>query len=179
MKVGFKKMLSKHGQPQHIFSAKRLLIAGLVSIFAWLFFSPSLQVQANSLTTQQYYQPGEGPSILSIQAGFNGTYRLGNWIPIQVKVNNNGSAFDGTISVSLSTSSIGSRSSSASTSVYQTAISLPAISQKQITFYVPIEDAANGQGTPNRLTIHLQNSNNRKLPTNLFPLPMFNQMSYT
>jgi hypothetical protein len=148
-------MHSKNGRPQHICITKRFLVAGLTLLFTCIFFSP----QASA---QQHHQLADGPSILSVQAGFNGTYRIGNWIPIQVKVNNNGNQFDGIISVSLATSSANTIPLT-SISVYQTAISLPAISQKQITLYAPTEPPQSGQGAPNSLTIHLQDSNHHEV----------------
>ncbi len=148
-------MLLTDDRPQHISIAKCFLVAGLALLFTFIFFSPQAYAQ-------QRYQFADRPSILSVQAGFNGTYRIGNWIPIQVKVNNNGSAFDGIISVSFSTS-YANTPPLTSLSVYQTAISLPAISQKQVTLYVPIEPSLSEQGNPNSLTIHLQDSNNHEV----------------
>ena len=156
MKVGFKKMLFENGRPWHRPIAKQLLVAGLALLFTFSFFSPPVYAQ-------QSHQLAEEPSILSVQAGFNGFYHTGNWIPIQVKVNNNGNPFDGTISVSFSTPYTGNNPSSTNISLYQTAISLPAISQKLVTLYVPIDVAGNGQGTPNSLTIHLQDNNNHEV----------------
>jgi len=133
-----------------------LLVAGLALLFTFTFFPSPLHAQ-------QSHQVAEGPSILSVQAGFNGNYRTGNWIPVQVKVNNNGSSFDGTISVSFSTPYPGNNPSSTSISAYQTAISLPALSQKQVTLYVPIEDTGSGQGAPNKLIVHLQDNNSHEV----------------
>src|SRR5215472_15358139 len=137
-------MLFENGRPWYVPIAKQLLVASLALLLTFSFFSPPVHAQ-------QSYQRAEGPSIVSIQAGFNGTYHIGNWIPIRVKVNNNGSPFDGTISVSFSTPYTGNNPSSTNISVYQTAISLPAISQKLVTFYAPIEDTGNGQGAANNL----------------------------
>src|SRR5579859_4765653 len=120
---GQKKMLFENGRPWHTPIAKQLLVAGLALLFIFSFLSPPVHAQ-------QSHQLAEGPALLSVQAGFNGIYHLGNWIPIQVKVNNNGNPFDGIISVSFSTQYTGNASASTSTSVYQTTISLPAISQK-------------------------------------------------
>jgi hypothetical protein len=154
-------MLKNRNQPQYIRSAKLLLVAGLALLFTFIFSFPSIGIGLTSVYAQQARPLGDGPSILSVSAGFNGTYRVGNWIPIQVKVSNNGGEFDGIISVSLATLYTGSTSTSIS--LYQAAISLPAISQKQITMYVPIEAASGAQGAPSSLTIHLQDSSNHEV----------------
>src|SRR5262249_28629863 len=52
----------------------------------------------------------------------------------------------------------------------QTAISLPALSQKLVTLYVPIEETGNGQGVPNKLTIHLQDNNNHEVTSKSVPI---------
>jgi hypothetical protein len=139
---------------------KQLLVALLALLSTFTFFSTPLHAQ-------QSHQLAKGPSILSVQAGFNSAYHTGNWIPIQVKINNNGSPFDGTISVSFSTPYPGSNPYSTNISTYQTAISLPALSQKLVTLYVPIEDT---EGPPNKLTIHLQDNNNHEVTKQSVPI---------
>lgn len=156
-------MLFENGRPQSLSIAKQILVAGLALLFIFSFFSSPGHAQ-------QSHQLAEGPAILSVQAGFNGTYQIGNWVPIQIKLSNNGNSFDGIISVSFSTPYTGNNSSSTNNSVYRTAISLPAISQKLITLSVPIEDTGNGQSTPYNLTIHLQDNNNHEITSKAVPI---------
>lgn len=72
----------------------------------------------------------EPPAVtLSAEAGFDGYYRVGQWLPVQVQLQNDGAAIDGRVEVALPESDGGSVT-------YQYPVELPTQSRKEITLYL-------------------------------------------
>jgi hypothetical protein len=72
----------------------------------------------------------EPPAItLSAEAGFDGYYRVGQWLPVQVQLQNDGAAITGHVEVVLSDPDAGSVT-------YQYPVELPTQSRKEIAFNV-------------------------------------------
>src|SRR2546425_3273364 len=69
-----------------------------------------------------------------VNAGFNGRFRDGNWVPLQIAFSNSGADFSGTLSIEDPVPYNGA----AITSIYKEPISLANGAQKQITTYIPI-----------------------------------------
>jgi hypothetical protein len=75
--------------------------------------------------------PGAQPVGLSmtVQAGFEGHYKLGEWFPVQVTVSNNGAPFDAEVQVD----AVGDNDQTLAT--YARSVALPAPARKQVTLY--------------------------------------------
>lgn len=96
----------------------------------------------------------DGPRF-SVNAGFDTRYRDGNWIPVVISLNNGGSDFNGTLSIS-TVSPYGGNNSS--TATYQVPVNLANGAQKQITMYIPLSTGASG--TTQTIIVNLLDSNN-------------------
>src|SRR2546421_8920891 len=101
-------------------------------IFILMFF-----LCAPPILAQGSHSLSNGPRIKKINIGFGGTYRDQNWVPIQISLENNGPEFDGKIAIDSSSLNT-PKAVTSSTTIYQQPISLPSISNKQVTMYVPI-----------------------------------------
>jgi hypothetical protein len=66
---------------------------------------------------------------LSAEAGFDGFYRVGQWLPVQVQLQNDGPAIDGEIEVALTDPDGGSVT-------HRSPVALPTQSRKAITLYL-------------------------------------------
>ncbi|GCE13401.1 DUF7408 domain-containing protein [Tengunoibacter tsumagoiensis] len=93
-----------------------------------------------------------GPSIDTVDVGFNGKFQDQNWIPIRVTLHNDGSDFTGQIA--LKTASGSQNGSFNSPSTYQENINLPAGTHKKITLYLPLSLNSTGIRTLNVVLIN-------------------------
>jgi hypothetical protein len=82
-----------------------------------------------ALAAAQVAAQDESPVTLSAEAGFDGSYRVGHWLPVRVQLQNDGPAIDGQIEVLLSDPDGGSVT-------YQYPVELPTQSRKEITLYL-------------------------------------------
>src|SRR5579864_6156741 len=95
-----------------------------------LAFQPTLASNASRLTSVP---------VLQVNAGFDGRYRNGDWVPIHITLHNNGADFSGTLSTSNPLGPVQATSFTAvPVSTYQRPITLPHGSQQQVTMYLPI-----------------------------------------
>ena len=119
----------------------RLIILLLLFISLWgLDTAVSHAQSANGLT-------------LNARAGYDGIYKPNRWVPVQITVANNGPAVEGQLSITLGSVA------TADKVVYNTLISLPTQSNKQVTLYVYLP-----QFTGN-VTIELHDADGRLLAT--------------
>jgi hypothetical protein len=96
-------------------SPRRLLSALILALFALVAFSPPAQV----------------PVIdISAEAGFNGSFRDGAWLPVFIRISNQGDAATGRLVVRPETSGVGI------TNTYSTPVDLPSGAAQNITLYV-------------------------------------------
>lgn len=79
------------------------------------------------------YQSG---ITMSAQAGFDGFYRSGQWIPVYVTLANNGAPVDGKVQIVINPDS-------SDRLVYEAPVSLPTQSKKLVTLYVQAPRVAN------------------------------------
>jgi len=115
---------------------------------------------ASQVSAQATHSLSSGPRIKKIDVGLDGTYRDENWVPIQISLENNGSEFDGKIAIN-SSSLNNPRADNPSTTIYQLPISLPSISNKQVTMYVPITSGFLGYNQP--VIVSLIDNNGHKV----------------
>ncbi len=73
---------------------------------------------------------------LSVEAGFDGTFRENDWIPVHIQVSNDGEGLDGRLVVRPETSASSVRDS------YSVPISLPTGAQKSVFLYITAESFA-------------------------------------
>ncbi len=106
--------------------------------------------------TQQAHDNGP---LLQVTAGFDGRYRDGNWLPIQLKLSNNGTDFAGSVSIDIPSP----YSNNTTSSIYQAPVTLATGAQKQITLSIPL--ALGAQGSTQNITLHLLNNNGQIVST--------------
>ncbi len=119
------------GQPQRsplLYTTRMLVGLCLVGIVACVFLLDPRTVSAHPAASLS-----SGPTF-QVNAGFNGRFRDGNWVPLQIAFSNNGADFSGTLSIEDPAPYNGA----ALTSLYKEPISLANGAQKQITTYIPI-----------------------------------------
>jgi len=75
--------------------------------------------------------------LLQVSVGFNTRFRDGNWIPVQIKLSNNGADFEGTITINAPAPFAGQGNNNVGP-VYQEPINLANGTQKQITVDIPV-----------------------------------------
>ncbi|GHO84685.1 DUF7408 domain-containing protein [Dictyobacter formicarum] len=139
-------MLILHMRPQRIVR-NTLYIAGYLALFLFFaLFSPS------ALAYQQH-SVASGPTITNASMGFEGLYRDGNWVPIQVNLSNTGGDFTGKVSITIPTTPLNGPNATISTNSYQEAINLPPGSKKQISIPVPLN--LNAQGANAEVSVNL------------------------
>ena len=124
--------------------------------FIHMFFLAPPQISA-----QGTHALSNGPRIKKIDAGFGGIYRDGNWVPLQISLENSGPEFDGKITVNIPSvfSRVGAAVSSATT--YEQVINLPPLSNKQVMMYVPITSGMQGYNQP--FAVNLIDNNGHKI----------------
>jgi uncharacterized membrane protein YhaH (DUF805 family) len=149
------KMQSLH--PLHCMKMGRCLSFLIVLLLALLLFP----LHASAHTT---VVDNGGPSM-SINAGFNGRYRDGNWIPMQVTLTNNGPDFTGDVAVSLPAPFSGS---DAPATTYKAEVSLATGAQKQISLMLPL--TLGTYGTTQNLTVRLLDSNGHTVSSQITTL---------
>ncbi len=128
---------------QLCFAARRLggLCLALMLTMAFLLFLPgsALASSASSLTLAANATRATGGPMLQVNAGFDGRYRNGDWVPIHITLRNNGADFSGTLSTSNPPGPVQATSFTAvPVSTYQRPITLPHGTQQQVTMYLPI-----------------------------------------
>ncbi len=119
------------GRPQRsplLYTTRMLVGLCLVGIVACVFLLDPRTVSAHPAASLS-----SGPTF-QVNAGFNGRFRDGNWVPLQIAFSNNGADFSGTLSIEDPAPYNGA----ALTSLYKEPISLANGAQKQITTYIPI-----------------------------------------
>ncbi|MCA9960787.1 MAG: hypothetical protein KC443_17225 [Anaerolineales bacterium] len=83
-----------------------------------------------AVSPRAYAQEEASGITLTAQAGFDGFYKAGNWLPVQITVGNNGPAIEGELRMTVGSFASGEEV------IYNTPISLPTQSNKQVTLYV-------------------------------------------
>jgi hypothetical protein len=127
-----------------------LMAFGVFALLALLMFP--LTAYAHTQTARA--AGADGPRF-SVNAGFDTRYRDGNWIPVVISLNNGGSDFNGTLSIS-TVSPYGGNNNP--TATYQVPVNLANGAQKQITMYIPLSTGASG--TTQAIIVNLLDSNN-------------------
>jgi hypothetical protein len=79
-----------------------------------------------------------GGPMFQVKAGFESRYRDGNWVPVQITLRNDGSDFNGMLSLITPTQQFQLSSRQEIPSNYQVSISLANGAQKQVTMYLPL-----------------------------------------
>jgi hypothetical protein len=97
------------------------------AMLAALVVLPGLLWGAGRVAAAPVAQPA-GLSM-TVQAGFEGHYKLGEWFPVQVTVSNNGQPFDAEVQVD----AVGDNDQTVAT--YARPVALPAPARKQVTLY--------------------------------------------
>src|SRR5215831_10421543 len=104
-----------------------------------------------------------GPSF-QVKAGFESHYRDGNWVPVQITLHNDGSDFNGTLSLITPSPQFQLSGSQGIPSNYQVSIALANGAQKQVTMYLPLYfDVQN-------VTVKLLDSNSHTVGSQTAPL---------
>ena len=119
------------GRPQRsplLYTTRMLVGLCLVLTVACVFLLDPRTVSAHPAASLS-----SGPTF-QVNAGFNGRFRDGNWVPLQIAFSNSGADFSGTLSIEDPVPYNGA----AITSIYKEPISLANGAQKQITTYIPI-----------------------------------------
>ncbi len=130
-----------------------LMPVSIFALLALLLFP--LTASAHALTPRAAgAAQADGPRF-SVNAGFDTRYRDGNWIPVVISLNNSGSEFNGTLSIS-TVSPYGGNNNP--TATYQAPVNLANGAQKQITMYIPLSTGASG--TTQSIIVNLLDSNN-------------------
>jgi hypothetical protein len=126
---------------------------------------PSTALASSKTRRGPIYRAQGGPTF-QVKAGFDGHYRDGNWVPVQVALSNTGPDFSGTLSIDASSIySQYTRPGSSGSLSYQMPITLPGGAQKQVTLYVPLNNSAyNGQSFGD-ITVKLLDSAGRVVGT--------------
>lgn len=119
------------------------------------------QVTTHSTSNLQAKRVADaGPTISQAVAGFDSRFHDGNWVPVSITLDNNGTDFQGMVSVSVPNSAF---NNTGSTSVYQVPISLPSGAHKQITLYAPFTFGS--QGMVQNISVNLLNSSGQTVGT--------------
>ena len=97
-----------------------VLVAGLVPAAGWAAPTESRAYTRN---------PQAAGLAMSVVAGYDGHYKLGEWFPVRVGLTNTGAAVEGQVEVD------GGDQGGGSSATYAYAVSLPAPSRKTVTLY--------------------------------------------
>ncbi len=114
------------GSPQHSFRM-------FVCLCLTLTVACGLLLCPRTVSAHAAKSLSSGPTF-QVNAGFNGRFRDGNWVPLQITFSNSGADFNGALSIEDPVSYNGATV----TSIYKEPISLANGAQKQITTYIPI-----------------------------------------
>ena len=132
---------------------KRVWITTLVCLAALLLSLPPIYAGAERVS-------------MEAEVGFNGTYLMGAWTPIRVRIENTGSDLEGSLEAVVKA---GQRASI----VYSTPVSLPNTSVKEYTIYARISELER------YLDIHLKDKRGKILQTQrVTPLSPIGSDSY-
>ena len=85
-------MFYANDQPQFSTTIRMAFSAYFIFILMFLLIAPQISAHGT-------YPLSRGPRIKKIDAGLGGMYRDGNWVPIQISLENNGPEFDGKIAI--------------------------------------------------------------------------------
>ena len=112
----------------------------LALALALLFLLSPASALASPLTSIGSGTRSMGGPVLQVNAGFDGRYRNGSWVPIHITLHNTGADFSGTLAMSNPLSPIMQTAgfTTIPVSMYQQRIALPHGKQQQITMYLPI-----------------------------------------
>lgn len=134
-------MFYTNGRPRYSIIIKIAIAICFIFLSMLFLFAPrSLALGTHPLSN--------GPRIKKIDAGFGGAYRDGNWVPLQISLENNGPEFDGKIAVNIQSAFNRTAAASSSTTTYEQVISLPSLSDKQVMMYVPVTASMQGSNQP-------------------------------
>lgn len=151
-------MLHKNQRLQPKFAVGTLVRSCLaLSLFVTFLLFPSNALANTGMAAVNGTSP---PSLLptfEVKAGFNARYRDGNWVPVQITLNNNGADFSGTLSISAPPAFAGLGNSTPSSTYYKESITLASGAQKQVSMYVPLHSGI--QGVTQTLKIELLDDN--------------------
>ena len=114
--------------PNPVSSICAALCLAIMLIFPY-FFLPATALAST-------IQTSPGP-LLQVNIGFNTRFRDGNWVPVQIKLSNNGADFEGTITID-SPAPFAGQGNNNGGPIYQEPINLANGTQKQITVDIPI-----------------------------------------
>lgn len=117
----------------------RLIILLLLFISLW------------GLDTAVSHAQSDNGLTLDARAGYDGVYKPNRWVPVQIAAANNGPAVEGQISITLGSLA------TADKVVFNTLISLPTQSNKQVTLYVYLPQFTG------YVTVELHDANGRLL----------------
>ena len=144
-------------------SMQRTTLLLIPLLFSLLLAQPAFARQITTHSTsnvQTKRVAGDGPTISQAVAGFDSRFHDGNWVPVSITLDNNGTDFQGMVSVSVPNSAF---NNTGSTSVYQVPISLPPGAHKQITLYAPFTFGS--QGMVQNINVNLLNSSGQTVGT--------------
>jgi len=151
-------MLHKNQRLQPKFAVGTLVRSCLaLSLFVTFLLFPANTLANTGTAAVNSTSP---PSLLptfEVKAGFNARYRDGNWVPVQITLNNNGADFSGTLSISAPPAFAGLGNSIPSSTYYKESITLASGAQKQVSMYVPLHSGI--QGVTQTLKIELLDDN--------------------
>lgn len=145
-------MFYSNGRPQY---------GTVIKIFIPICFICIFFLSNPQLSAQGTHPLSNGPRIKKIDAGFGGTYRDGNWVPLQISLENNGPEFNGKIAVNIPSSFNNPGAMVSSTTTYEQVISLPSLSDKQVTMYIPVTSGLQGYRQP--FAVNLIDNNGNKI----------------
>ncbi|GCE24728.1 hypothetical protein KDA_02120 [Dictyobacter alpinus] len=128
MRTSHNSWLPTSGRKKIIYSIGICTLALLILVIYHLALPPS---------TPQTAASGINPTI-TIEAGFENTYRSGYWTPVRVTIDNNGPAFDGKISVRTFSGSIRQQHiDTISPWSFEQPVTLAQGAEKRLTVYAP------------------------------------------
>lgn len=147
-------MFYTHGRPRYGVTIKIFIPICLIFMLMCILLVSQVSAQGSHLLSN-------GPRITKVDAGFGGMYRDGNWVPLQISLENNGPEFDGKIAVNIPSSLNNPGAAVSSSTTYEQAVRLPSLSDKQVRMYVPITSGV--QGYNQSFAVTLIDSNGHKV----------------
>src|SRR5690606_26590406 len=111
------------------------------------------------LVLSAFSPPAQVPIIeISAEAGFDGRFRDGDWLPVDIRVSNAGDAVQGQLVVRPETSGAGI------SNTYSTPVDLPNGAAQRVTLYVP------ASGFATQLRVEMMDDNGDVLASATAPL---------
>ncbi len=133
----------------------------ICAFFAIILFTIPQHVFAHNMSVSTKHTANDGPTF-QVRLGFNSRFRDGNWVPVNVSLQNTGPDFSGSISVNIPPQ-FGGANNSSSTAIYRMPITLPTGAQKQVTLYAPF--AFGTPGATQNVTVVLLDTNGQRVGT--------------